>query len=186
MPGDELYEGEQSEEEDDLDELLKSELSSGGGSEANKQRSRRRCRPNHFYNQVPEDQAEILKRQKEISGPVVARGLQICPNRFEQEFFSEKKGDRGLDAGMEESLAQVLLASAEYRQDGNTALLETRVHKGLTDYTEDQYNMAKELTDKHIQKDLKEGNVSRYMLKIMREPKLLPHDGHDLALKAQL
>ena len=88
---------------------------------------------------------------------------------------------------MEGSLQKVLLASAEYRQDGNTALIEHKVHKGLTDYNEEQYSMAKELTDKHIQKDLKEGNVSKYMLKIMREPKMLPYwkDAHDQAQKGQ-
>ena len=45
----------------------------------------------------------------------MTKGLQICPNRFEQEFFSEKKGDRGLDADMEGSLKEVLLASADLR-----------------------------------------------------------------------
>ena len=48
--------------------------------------------------------------------------------------------------------------------------------------------MAKELQDRQVQKDLKVGTVSKYMLKIMREPKLLPYskDGHDQALRAQL
>ena len=93
---------------------------------------------------------------------MVATGQNICPNRFEQEFFSEKKGERGLDAGMEESLQKVLLASAEYRQtkDGQSLLIENKVRDGLTEYNEEQYNLAKELTDKHVQKDLKEGNVS--------------------------
>ena len=48
--------------------------------------------------------------------------------------------------------------------------------------------MAKELQDRQLRKDLKAGNVSKYMLKIMREPKLLPYwkDGNDQALKAQM
>ena len=45
----------------------------------------------------------------------MTNGAQICPARFEQEFFSEKKGERGLDADMEESLSNVLLASADLR-----------------------------------------------------------------------
>ena len=143
------FEGEQSEEEEDLDELLKSELSSGEHS-AIRERNRRRCKPNHFYNQYPEDKDEILKRQHEIADPIVTTGAQICPNRFEQEFFAEKQADRGLDADMEGNLQEVLLASADYRQDANTALLETKVNKGLTEYSEDQYYMAKELQDKLI------------------------------------
>ena len=159
-------------EEDDPDQLLEEE---SAGEISTARRTRRRCRPNHFYNQTAEDKGEILKRQEEIAGPLVTTGQNICPNRFEQEFFSEKKGERGLDADMEESLQKVLLASAEYRQDGNSLLIENKVLSGLTEYNEAQYNMAKELTDKHIQKDLKEGNVSKYMLKIMREPKMLPY-----------
>ena len=71
---------------------------------------------------------------------------------------------------MEENLTQVLLASQDYRQDPNNALLETKVQKGLTEYTQAQYNLAKELTVKQIEKDLKRGNVKKYTLKLTRDP----------------
>ena len=74
-----------------------------------------------------------MKRTEELADPIVTTGHKLCPNRFEQEFFSEKKGDRGLDSDMEGQLNSVLLAATDYRQDQNTALLETKVIKGLTE-----------------------------------------------------
>ena len=88
---------------------------------------------------------------------------------------------------MQENLTSVLLASQDYRQDPNNALLETKVQKGLTTYTPEQYNLAKELTLKQIQKDMKNGNVNKYTLKLSRDPKALVYskDAGEQIEKAQ-
>ena len=53
--------------------------------------------------------------------------------------------------------------------------MDKKVDKGETVYNKDEYEIAKSVTDAKIAKDLAEGRVSKYYLKLMNDPKSLPY-----------
>ena len=71
--------------------------------------------------------------------------------------------DKVVDATM-----QVLL-SIENKGD----FLDKKVKNGETDFNADEYEIAKTMTEERVAKDLAEGKVSKYILKLMDDPKVL-------------
>ena len=53
--------------------------------------------------------------------------------------------------------------------------MENKVHMGETSYNMDEYHIGKDTTEAQLAIDMKEGKVSKYVLKIMSDPKSLPY-----------
>ena len=70
------------------------------------------------------------------------------------------------------NLKNILLATQDIMQEPEAAILEHKVKAGDKPYTLTEYMISKELTDKQIADDLKEGVVTSYLLKIINDHNL--------------
>ena len=57
----------------------------------------------------------------------------------------------------------------------NQQFLDKKVREGKATYNNDEVYIAKEVTEDLVKRDLDEGNVNKYLLKIMSDPKSLPY-----------
>ena len=61
------------------------------------------------------------------------------------------------------------------KQNGEGQFLEQKVIQGETSYNLDEYHIGKDTTEAQLAIDMQEGKVNKYLLKIMQDPKSLPH-----------
>ncbi len=60
-------------------------------------------------------------------------------------------------------------------QEDENQFQESKVRDGKTSYNMEEYSIGRECADQQVEKDLTEGNVNRYMLKILADPKAVPY-----------
>ena len=84
--------------------------------------------------------------------------------QFEKDV--NKQGNRRLD------LDEIMKASKDLlMSNSDYAAIEIKVKKGEVTYNNDEYNIAKSMTDQTIDNDIKQGRVSKYLLKLLANPK---------------
>lgn len=54
-------------EEEEMEDEMEQSVTSSAGMSSYANQQRKRCRPNHYYNQEPEDKQEVLARSDELA-----------------------------------------------------------------------------------------------------------------------
>ena len=78
-----------------------------------------------------------------------------------------------MDKNSNLNLKNILLASEDIRAEQDMPFLEHRVQNGDMPYNIQEFQISRQLTDKQIAGDLKEGTLSSYLLKLINDPKSL-------------
>ena len=143
---------------------------------SNNKKTKRTPVKNSFCNQEPHDEVLINRRHEYLNNLHVEEGKKIQSNRRKMHFFAElqaqfekdvnKQGNRRLD------LDEIMKASKDLlMSNSDHAAIEIKVKKGEVTYNNDEYNIAKSMTDQTIDNDIKQGRVSKYLLKLLANPK---------------
>ena len=129
-----------------------------------------------------DDKEYIEQRQEFLQNEHLWHGQQLLPNRGKGEFFAEfaekrQAAQAASDGRRRLDVAQVMEASDDVllKQNGEGTFLQQKVVDGQTSYNLDEYHIGKETTEAQIGLDMREGKVSKYVLKIMSDPKSLPY-----------
>ena len=109
----------------------------------------------------------------------------MAPDRHKGGFFDAVKEHQSKDimGGNGDSerrfdITEIMSAANEIlvsHSSENHQFLDKKVREGEVTYNNDEVEIAKEVTEELIKRDLDEGNVNKYLLKIMSDPKSLPY-----------
>ena len=132
---------------------------------------------------MQEDEYNIKTRGDIIYDGIHMESLEINPNRKRIEPFPnfEKIVGAKIDSAYSQdknsnlNLKNILMASNDIMQEQDISIIEHQVKTGDKPYNMAEFKISKELTDKQISDDLKDGIVSSYLLKIINDPKSLPY-----------
>ena len=103
------------------------------------------------------------------------------PSRVKQQFFSglKDKFAEELDANNKKrmNVDNVMCAAndALQAQQAETSFLSQKVQEGETVYNQEEFHIGKDSCDRQVEKDMAEGNVNKYMLKILADPKAVAY-----------
>ena len=106
----------------------------------------------------------------------------MFPNRTKHDYFSEItdkfKNETGLSKNRRLDVTEIMHAANDIllgQTDESGQFLERKVQNGETSYNREEFWIAKDVTEELLAKDVKEGKTSKYVLKIMSDPKSIPH-----------
>ena len=90
-------------------------------------------------------------------------------DKFAQELDANNKKRMNVD--------NVMCAAndALQAQQAETSFLNQKVLEGETVYNQEEFNIGKDSCDLQVEKDMAEGNVNKYMLKILADPKAVAY-----------
>ena len=145
----------------------------------NHQKSTANKKTDWYVDKLDEDMMHVRDRAEEIFWAIEAEVAKHGVNRkkiqpfleFEETVQKNIEDAYEADKNSKLDLRHILEAVEDILKESETAILENEAREGLKSYNLEEFKVSLQLTEAKVVKDLSDGRVKSYVLKLIGDPK---------------